>query len=77
MYPNFDFCATNQIGDQTGQAAAKMNLNDIRRALGLPPNPEDLEAMPAQAVIRARNRRRSMEKMDLLKVRQSLSSPLY
>ena len=56
-----------QIGDKTGEAAAQMNLTDIKRSLGLPLE-EDLpeegaEERPASAI-----RRKSMEKMDLLKV---------
>ncbi|KAG0728516.1 hypothetical protein GWK47_032324 [Chionoecetes opilio] len=53
------------IGDKTGQAAAQMNLSDIRKVLGLPPAPFDQE--PTED-LKARSRRKSMENMDLLKV---------
>lgn len=54
-----------QIGDKTGQAAAQMNLADIRKVLGLPPTPVDSECADD---VKSRNRRKSMENMDLLKV---------
>ena len=54
-----------QIGDKTGQAAAQMNLSDIRKVLGLPPAPFDQDSAEDN---KARTRRKSMENMDLLKV---------
>lgn len=55
-----------QIGDKTGQAAAQMNLSDIRKVLGLPPTPLDSDSPDDP---KSRTRRKSMENMDLLKVR--------
>ncbi|MCL4119129.1 UNVERIFIED_CONTAM: hypothetical protein GTU68_057068 [Idotea baltica] len=68
-YANRHLVISKEIGDQTGQAAAQMNLNDIRRALGLPPAPDGTGGDPIPS--RGRNRRRSMENMDLLKVGES------
>lgn len=55
-----------QIGDKTGQAAAQMNLTDIRKVLGLPPTTNDTSESADDA--KSRTRRKSMENMDLLKV---------
>lgn len=55
-----------QIGDKTGQAAAQMNLSDIRKVLGLPPTTNDTSESADDA--KSRTRRKSMENMDLLKV---------
>ena len=43
-----------------------MNLNDIRRVLGLPPAPAEAESPDDDG--KPRPRRKSMENMDLLKV---------
>ncbi|XP_069171961.1 G-protein-signaling modulator 2 isoform X19 [Procambarus clarkii] len=56
-----------QIGDKTGQAAAQMNLTDIRKLLGLPPTPVDSELSESAEDVKSRTRRKSMENMDLLK----------
>nr|XP_045608187.1 G-protein-signaling modulator 2-like isoform X3 [Procambarus clarkii] len=57
-----------QIGDKTGQAAAQMNLTDIRKLLGLPPTPVDSELSESAEDVKSRTRRKSMENMDLLKM---------
>ena len=60
-----------QIGDKTGEAAAEMNLTDIRRSLGLPLDTDPLEDcgdLSDDQRSTTSVRRKSMEKMDLLKV---------
>ncbi|KAB7497294.1 G-protein-signaling modulator 2 [Armadillidium nasatum] len=66
-YANRHLVISKEIGDQTGQAAAQMNLNDIRRALGLPLTTQEGSGANSE-IARARNRRKSMEQMDLLKM---------
>ena len=45
-----------------------MNLNDIRRVLGLPPGPTESDSPEDDDGGKPRPRRKSMENMDLLKV---------
>lgn len=73
-----------QIGDPTGEATAQMNLADLRRTLGVDGDGADGLGSSSAAVGggmeadddglygadgKARHRRLSMERMDLLKVR--------
>lgn len=61
---NIDTVRRRQIGDKTGEAAAQMNLTDIRRSLGLPLDCDPIDDYTDHSSVR----RKSMEKMDLLKV---------
>uniref|UniRef100_A0A6A7G3Y8 G-protein-signaling modulator 2-like n=1 Tax=Hirondellea gigas TaxID=1518452 RepID=A0A6A7G3Y8_9CRUS len=72
-YATRHLAISREIGDKTGEAAAQMNLTDIRRSLGLPLDAEAMEQELAEhdseqyAAGGASIRRKSMEKMDLLK----------
>ncbi|KAF2361686.1 GoLoco motif [Trinorchestia longiramus] len=74
-YATRHLAISREIGDKTGEAAAQMNLTDIRRSLGLPVDAEhllqeadtgspELDRVSSSSSIR----RKSMEKMDLLKM---------
>ena len=71
----FHFHLFSQIGDRTGEAAAQMNLDDIRTCLGLPPSTPLHQTPDEKRASSSSIRRTSMEKMDLIKV-LSLTSHL-
>ncbi|XP_018025343.1 G-protein-signaling modulator 2 [Hyalella azteca] len=68
-YATRHLAISREIGDKTGEAAAEMNLTDIRRSLGLPLDSDFLlQEFDGGTPDLSSVRRKSMEKMDLLKM---------
>ena len=59
-------CLVPQIEDMAGLETARMNLSDLRRAMGREAGPDDMTDSTLSAPLRPR--RQSMDNMDLLKV---------